>query len=148
MMSKRKAGAGVMILGGLLFACPSAWAGFFVEAAPKGQPQQQVGAQAKAPVEEQARRNVEPAKANTCEFSIQQGDETVENALKRWAMIAGWQPPQWNYRTVYADYQSDFCTDGGFEGAVDLLMAAENAAGIPLFATFHSNRVVVIEGGK
>jgi len=87
-------------------------------------------------------------KAPVCEFSIIAGDDTLEAAIKRWALASGWQAPQWNYRTVYVDYYSSFCGDGGFEGAVDRVMTAENAAGIPLFATFHSNRVVVIDGGK
>lgn len=83
-----------------------------------------------------------------CEFKIQASDDTLETALRRWSQASGWQSPQWNFRTVYVDYRADFCGDGGFEGAVDRLMAAENAAGIPLFATYHTNNVVVIDGGK
>jgi hypothetical protein len=145
MINTRKSG-GALCFAGLLCAGANAWAGFYVEDTPHAQ---LPTAPSIAPVVA-SRAAISPIgpMIATCEFAIQQSDETVENALKRWAASAGWQPPQWNYRTVYSDYLSEFCGDGGFEGAVDRLMAAENAAGIPLFATFHTNRVVVIDGGK
>jgi len=131
-----------------VLAAASAQAGFFLEEGTSPT------APAKPAVSDTTRQSpaapVLEAKAKpvTCEFSVLEGDDTLEAAIKRWALASGWQAPQWNYRTVYVDYHSAFCGEGGFEGAVDRVMAAENSVGIPLFATFHSNRVVVIDGGK
>lgn len=85
---------------------------------------------------------------NSCQFEVRHGDDTLLSVLSRWAKSAGWQEPQWTYKTVYVDFYATFCGEGGFKGAVERLVAAENQAGVPLFANFYSNNVVVIESNQ
>lgn len=107
-----------------------------------------VESQQPSPVQAAPASKLRFAQPVTCEFSVKASDETLQSSLNRWAKAAGWQSVAWNYPEVFVDYNASFCGEGGFQGAVERLMEAQNRAGVPLFARIYSNNVVEIVGAQ